>query len=198
MELKSAFYGGDKLVNRVRSLKKKRKLANYYTDTPKLSLILLSFNHRMNIRKISRRLHNTSADELIICEDGSIDGSDRLWLQKLTRSNDFLIRSNDIHEIRAYNRAIDLARGELVCVLQDDDIPPPSGTWIDEALALFERYPALGILGAYQGYMFDFEGAVKSLARKIIGQWSAEIGKLPYVPVIPFSGSRFANTLYVC
>lgn len=122
-----------------------------YTDSPAVSLVIQSFNHRDNIRPIIDRLRNTIADELIVCEDGSIDGSERVWRQYLVRSNDFLIQSNDIHEIRTYNRAIGLARGEFVGVLQDDDIPPENPRWVSDAVALFRKYPKLAIIGCWNG-----------------------------------------------
>jgi glycosyltransferase involved in cell wall biosynthesis len=183
---KLSFDGQARLAKRVRAVKKRRRKLNTYTDSPKLSLIVLSFNHKANVRRILDRLRLTSADELIVCEDGSIDGSDRLWLRHLTRPNDFLIRSNDIHEIRAYNRAVHLARGEFVCVLQDDDIPPPDNSWVQQALALFDRHPKLAILGAYQGWFLDFNGPTRSVARKVIGEWMTEIGNFPFVPELPF------------
>ncbi len=71
-----------------------------------------------------------------------------------------MVRSNDLHEIRAYDRAIHLARGDVVCILQDDDIPPPDGRWVDEALALFDAHPGLAILGGFQGRFFG-EGKVR-------------------------------------
>jgi glycosyltransferase involved in cell wall biosynthesis len=147
------------LVERVRLAKKIRAASPFkYTDSPKLSLILLSFNHRPNILPIFSSLRQTAAEELIVCDDGSIDGSEQEWLLHLSRPNDFLIRSNDIHEIRSYNRAIDFARGEIVCVLQDDDIPDPRGKWVTDALALFERYPKLAILGCWMGLRWNLCG----------------------------------------
>ena len=138
------------------------KRGSFTREDPKTSLILLSFNHRRNVELILERLRRTSADELVICDDGSIDGSDMIWLRNLVGRNEFLIRSHDLHEIRAYNRAIDFARGEIVCVLQDDDIPPEYGDWVEHATALFNRYPRLAILGGFRGNCLDLRyGAPK-------------------------------------
>jgi glycosyltransferase involved in cell wall biosynthesis len=95
-------------------------------------------------------------EELIVCEDGSIDGSLEEWTRRLTQPNDFLIRSNDLHEIRTYNRAIDLARGEIICLMQDDDRPPRDGNWLAEAADLFDQYPQLAIVGGWVGFMSYF------------------------------------------
>src|SRR5262249_14575211 len=136
-----------------------------HVDHPSLSLILLSFNHRQNIVPILERLRRIPPDELIVCDDGSVDGSEQVWLRRLTQPNDFVVRSNDLHEIRAYNRAVDLARGDIVCVLQDDDIPPEDGTWVAQALGLFERHERLGILGGFLGTFLDWSGPPESFGR---------------------------------
>lgn len=126
-----------------------------YTDQPRVSLLVLSFNHRANAQPILDGLRRTVADEIIVCEDGSVDGAEQEWSRLLNRPNEFLLRSNDLHEIRAYNRAVDYARGAYVCVLQDDDIPPDDGRWIRDALDLFAADPQLAVLGGHQGYVLD-------------------------------------------
>ena len=143
------------LLKKVRARKLARaKQGVSYKDYPKLSLIVLSFNHRKNVKPIIERLRLTQAEEIIVCEDGSIDGSHQEWMRYLTHPNDFLIHSNDIHEIRAYNRAINHARGEIVCVIQDDDVPSKDEEWVTQVLKLFEKYPKLAILGGYRGKRF--------------------------------------------
>lgn len=122
-----------------------------YLDKPKISIILQFFNKRQNISQIIERLRLTSAEEIIIIDDGSSDGSYEDWVKYLNRPNDFLLRCNDIFEIRTYDRAISMARGEYICLLQDDDIPPPNNTWLEEAIKLFETFPNLLILGGRQG-----------------------------------------------
>jgi len=119
------------LVAQVKAKKLELRKLGSYKDNPKLSIIVLSFNHKQNIKLIIERLRMTVADEIIVCEDGSIDGSLEEWLKYLEYPNDFLIRSNDLHEIRVYDRGINLARGEYVCVIQDDDIPPDNNNWVN-------------------------------------------------------------------
>jgi len=126
---------------------------------PRLSIIIQFFNRRSHVRPIAEALVRLRGVELIVCDDGSIDGSHDEWLKYLTRSTDVLIRSNDIHEIRAYDRAASLARGDILCFLQDDDIPPTSPGWVDDALALFTRYPRLGLLGGYRGREFSVDSS---------------------------------------
>lgn len=123
-----------------------------FKDHPRVSVIVQSFNQVQNINHLEARLRLTCADELIVCEDGSIDGSLEEWISRLTRPNDFLIHSNDIHEIRAYSRAIDHARGEFICLMQDDDRPPPDGSWLAKAIDVFTYYPKLAVLGGWCGF----------------------------------------------
>jgi glycosyltransferase involved in cell wall biosynthesis len=178
-----------KLKRRVLASKKERKdLGFIYNDAPRLAFILLSFNHCQNIIPIISNLRKTIAEELIICDDGSIDGSEKEWLRHLTRPNDFLIRSNDIHEIRSYNRAIDFSRGDIVCVLQDDDIPPPDGKWVTDALALFERHPKLAILGCWLGLMWKFRTAQEThTTTKVYGHQAEPLASDWKIDSIPFS-----------
>lgn len=122
-----------------------------YEDKPTLTLIVQFFNKRQNIKALIAGLRATAANEIIVIDDGSADGSYEEWMGYLNRPNDFLLRCNDLFEVRTYDRAISMARGEFVCLLQDDDIPPLNPAWVDNALALFKRFPDLLILGGRDG-----------------------------------------------
>jgi hypothetical protein len=73
-------------------------------------------------------------------------------MSNLKRTNDFLIRSNDLHEIRILDRAIRFARAEIVCLVQDDDRIPRESSWLDTALKRFKTYPNLAIIGGFMGF----------------------------------------------
>lgn len=151
-----------------------------YVERPKVAIIVQSFNQRRNVSALEARLRRTCAEELIVCEDGSLDGSHEAWAERLTRPNDFLIRSNDIHEIRAYDRAFSLARSDIVCLMQDDDRPPADGRWLAEALDIFARHPAVAILGGWCGFNAYF-------AEEYNAPWlPAGAGQIPTVD--PHSG----------
>jgi glycosyltransferase involved in cell wall biosynthesis len=122
-----------------------------YQENPRLTMIVQFFNKRHNIEKIIEHLRFTSAEEIIIIDDGSVDGSYEDWMNYLDRPNDFLLRCNDLFEVRTYDRAIRMARGEFVCLLQDDDIPPPNNLWVEQALTLFDTFHDLMILGGRDG-----------------------------------------------
>lgn len=147
-------------INQIKARKEQRSRANVqHLETPSCSVIVQSFNQVRNVPVLESRLRATSMQELIVCEDGSLDGSHEAWLKLLVNPNDFLLHSNDLHEIRTYNRAIGMAHGAIVCLMQDDDRPPSDGTWLDQALDLFDRYPRLAVLGGWCGFdqYFDIE-----------------------------------------
>lgn len=148
----------DSTIQRIKATKEKQSRAGVrYVEAPSCSVIVQSFNQVRNVSVLESRLRATTMQELIVCEDGSIDGSHEAWLKLLVNPNDFLLHSNDLHEIRAYNRAIGFARGAVVCLMQDDDRPPDDGAWLDQALDLFQRFPRLAVLGGWCGFDEYFE-----------------------------------------
>jgi hypothetical protein len=144
-------------IGRIHARKAQRHRAGWtYAEHPRASIIVQSFNQVKNVGALETRLRRTCAEELIVCEDGSLDGSHEQWLRRLTRPNDFLLHSNDIHEIRSYGRAIAFARGEFVCLMQDDDRPPADGRWLADALEVFARHARLAVLGGWCGFNHYF------------------------------------------
>lgn len=138
-----------RLQKRVENLKALKK--DTYNTKPKISFIIQFFNKKKNIKPLLARLRAVNAEEIIVIDDGSIDGSYKEWPKYLTKPNDFLIRCNDLFEVRTYDRAIALARGEYVCLLQDDDLPPINDDWVRQAVMFFEIFPQLLVLGGRQG-----------------------------------------------
>jgi glycosyltransferase involved in cell wall biosynthesis len=140
-------------IERVKSDKKRRSsAATKYQDQPLLAFIVESFNRSSNISQLIDGLRGLGDHELIVCEDGSLDGSRELWIGYLDRPNDFLIHSNDLHEIRILDRAIRFARSDIVCLVQDDDLIPRDTDWLDSVLGYFAEHPRLAILGGFRGY----------------------------------------------
>lgn len=130
----------------------------YEASQPRLTAIIQSFNHKSNIANISTALKQSShVEEIVICEDGSSDGSLAEWSEALPDRSHFIIRSNNLHELRSYNRAMRLSAGDVVLLLQDDDLLPLDDDWIQAALAHFESKPDLGVLGGYIGQLWDPE-----------------------------------------
>ncbi len=148
-----------KVLNRLRRVYHLRKVgpivaanrAGAYNPNPRTCAIVQLFNKRDNISQIVDGLRRAGFDEIVVVDDGSSDGalSD---LQGLLRGkNEFIIRANDIFEIRSYDRAIDFTRAEIIALLQDDDLPPNDAAWLTSAVELFNVYPKLAVLGGRDG-----------------------------------------------
>ncbi|MBC8065133.1 MAG: glycosyltransferase [Chlorobia bacterium] len=142
-----------KLIERVKSNKAQRQSSSLqYRDQSQLAFIVHSFNRVSNIEQLVVGLRRMGDHELIVCEDGSLDGSREKWMFHLARPNDFLIHSNDLHEIRILDRAIRFARAKIICLVQDDDLIPQETGWLETALAQFNTYPNLAIIGGFMGF----------------------------------------------
>jgi glycosyltransferase involved in cell wall biosynthesis len=143
----------EKVIRRVRAAKARRRRSSArYRQRPKVTFILQSFNRAGNIKQLLAGLRRVDAHELIVCDDGSIDGSREKWTSCLTKPNDFLILSNDLHEIRILDRAIRFAAADIVCLVQDDDRIPDTTGWLRSALRQFRRHPRLAIIGGFMGF----------------------------------------------
>lgn len=160
--LQSAFVGSPPDEKDVVSPKTTRyqcrcQLPEVYTGPkPRLGAIIQSFNHRANIYNISTGLKSSElVEEIAVCEDGSTDGSLEEWARVLTGPNQFVIRSNNLHELRSYNRAMRMTDADIVVLLQDDDLLPANDEWLQNAFRLFDTIPDLGVLGGYIGQLWD-------------------------------------------
>jgi hypothetical protein len=181
------------LIKRVKENKVRRRyLSSGYRERSRLALIVHSFNRIANIDQLLCGLRALGDHELVICEDGSLDGSHEKWMSLLDRPNDFLIHSNDLHEIRVLDRAIGFARSDIVCLVQDDDVIPLETSWLDSALECFTQHPNLAILGGFQGFeSFDPDPAK---ARRIWG--GSRFRFVHHVNIGPyFIRRRFYNEL---
>lgn len=142
------------LIERVKADKARRRASSaQHRDRPRHAFIVHSFNRVSNVDQLVAGLRRVGDHELIVCEDGSLDGSHEKWMSHLDRPNDFLIHSNDLHEIRILDRAIRFARAEIVCLIQDDDLVPRDTGWLDTALAQFNAHPDLAIIGGFMGFL---------------------------------------------
>jgi glycosyltransferase involved in cell wall biosynthesis len=175
------------IVDKIKERKEYLKtLPHVYNENPKLSVIVTSFNQKENIKKLVDSLHQSSEiEEIIICEDGSVDGSLEEWDSHLDFPNEFILRSNDLHEIRSTDRAIRMSRSDIFCIVQDDDeISHPS--WVTEAMQIFNDDEKLGILGGMCGYFDMFDKQIFQHGGRKRFRDSADFNYVEHVNVGPF------------
>jgi glycosyltransferase involved in cell wall biosynthesis len=142
-----------RVIEHVKAEKARRRSSTLkYRDHSPVGFIVHSFNRVSNIDQLIQGIRKLGETELIVCEDGSVDGSREKWLSYLDRPNDFLIASNDLHEIRVLDRAIRFARADVICIVQDDDLIPHDTGWLADALGYFDTYPRLAIVGGFMGF----------------------------------------------
>lgn len=80
--------------------------------------------------------------EVVVCDDASSDGT----LDEVRSLSDRRVRvvpgSTRIGPVANWNRALRSARGELLCLLNHDDLCGPF--WLDVAVRALARFPAVG------------------------------------------------------
>jgi glycosyltransferase involved in cell wall biosynthesis len=141
------------VIERVMAAKARRASSEeQYLERARVGFVIHSFNRESNISALLAGVRQVEDHELIVCDDGSLDGSRRKWESLLVRPNDFLILSNDLHEIRILDRAIRFAGADIVCLVQDDDQIPQDTAWLDQALDQFQQHDKLAILGGFMGF----------------------------------------------
>mmetsp|Transcript_10382 Transcript_10382/g.31021 ORF Transcript_10382/g.31021 Transcript_10382/m.31021 type:complete len:350 (+) Transcript_10382:218-1267(+) len=104
-----------------------------------IAAVVLSYNHAANAPRIARLLQREpGVSQLVVVEDGSTDGSKEAWRAAL-RPSDVMLESGNVHEIRAYNAGARAATAEVLCFLQDDDLPRAPG-WAADVLGAFRAF----------------------------------------------------------
>jgi hypothetical protein len=96
---------------------------------------------------------------VVIAEDGMDAGIYKKWIEAAKRHNvgATILRTENLHEVHAYNNAVDHLMGmpadawEYVSILQDDDAADVRDPWASRAIKLFELIPDLCVLGGYTG-----------------------------------------------
>jgi glycosyltransferase involved in cell wall biosynthesis len=139
-----------RLRRRVIALKQERR-AHAYHAAPRVTVVIECFNKARMLPQLLERLDVPQIDEIIAIDDGSADSTLQILVEHLRKPNHFVLHANDLFEIRTYNRALRMASGAYVALIQDDDLPPAGGAWVDAALALFEHDAKLAILGGRDG-----------------------------------------------
>ena len=120
--------------------------AKGYRNEPSVSFVIQSHNKSLQICHILPKLRQYKDAEIIVIDDGSSMEHTRRLTEALTGANEFLLRANDLFENVTYDKALRLANGKYVALMQDDD-DFENVSWVSEAVALFEKHPKMVILG---------------------------------------------------
>jgi len=121
-----------------------------YYSHPKITFIIQSHNKSDQVCTIVKKLRMVNNSEIIVIDDGSIDRHTEKLIKFLSVGNEFILRANDLYEVITYDRAITMARGEYIVLLQDDDYFNQID-WVKQGINLFEKYGELAILGGRNG-----------------------------------------------
>jgi len=154
-----------------------------YQGAPLISAIIQAFNKQRSIGKLVDRLVDLHIDEIILIDDGSVDRTLEEALPHLVGKNHFLIHANDIFEVRTYDRALSMARGQFAVLLQDDELPPETSIWLDEPLRLFDLDRQLLILGGRNGLNIQLPDPImpgEESVYRIKGQVAGKAGENKY------------------
>ena len=104
-----------------------------------IAAVVLSHNHETTVKRIADALDG-EVDAIVVVEDGSTDNSYEAWRAALrSHKNAVIIQTPDVHEIRAYNRGAAVANADVLCFLQDDDVPNDHG-WSRRVVSLLNAF----------------------------------------------------------
>ena len=116
-----------------------------------LTFIVQYWHHPNQLQHICARLQHPRVEVIVHADSNSSDDRAAFANVESLYANVRVLHSENIHEVRGYNRAAGLASGWLVAFSQDDRLPPDSLGWVTSVIGSFELLPRLGILGLHRG-----------------------------------------------
>ena len=131
-------------------------VAKGYRKAPKVTFVLQSHDKSLQICHVLPKLRQYEDAEIIVIDDGSKKEHTERLASALTGANEFLLRANDLFENVTYDKAIRMANGRYIALMQDDDDFDGIG-WVEKAVRLFEQHPKMAILGGLGGLDIAFE-----------------------------------------
>ena len=133
------------------------------TSTPRISIIVPSFNHRRFLPvRMDSILNQTRQDfELILLDDASQDGSGDYLETFLGRPGVRLIRNtqNTGSPFAQWNRGLSVASGDLVRIAESDDVASPR--FLEVLAGILDRDPTVGLVFC-RSQRIDEEGVTLS------------------------------------
>ena len=150
-----------------------------YVNEPLVSFIIQSHNKSIQVLRVVSKLRTLSNIEIIVIDDGSKAVHLKRLSQFMVQGNEFVIRANDLYENVMYDKALRLANGKYIVLMQDDD-DFDTLEWIDDAVNLFDKYPNMVILGGCGGYRVQFDKVNEIVSVHLDGQGT----NLKFVPTV--------------
>jgi len=136
----------------------RRMNPNLYAGTPTISFMLQYFKRPWVVKRIveaTQKCSEAVPSELLVNVDNPAESQEWAELAHSTKGFVVPVFSDNIHEIRGYNRLAALARGKYLVILQDDEVLAQPCTWLRNLVTVFEKYPMVGAIGL-KGYIWSF------------------------------------------
>ncbi|HVL40419.1 MAG TPA: glycosyltransferase [Fimbriimonadaceae bacterium] len=123
---------------------------------PRVSVLLTCYNHLAYLPAAFGSIcAQTYTDlEIIALDDGSTDGT-REWLKENAKNARLIFNAKNLGTYGTLNVGLHHAQGELVAVLNDDDVWKPSK--LERQVALLDGHPTVGLVHT-DGSFIDAEG----------------------------------------
>ena len=120
-----------------------------------VSVLIQYFKHPHTLMPILARLLQHSAVEVIVNADSNSSADHSAFSRAAARYPDSLVvvHSDNVHELRGYNRAAARARSPLLVFAQDDHLPPARAHWVEWLVRIFGAVHSLGGVGLNVGVL---------------------------------------------
>jgi hypothetical protein len=129
-------------------------LVYHYNERPKSTIIINHYTSLETLLKTIKNLRVLGDEVEIIVINDSKKKSDKIS-RSLSHSNDKLIVTQDLGEIRGYKNGANLSSSsDFLIFSQDDDLAPNNANWYNDCLKLFEEDPKLALIGLCGGGCF--------------------------------------------
>ena len=149
---------------------------------PKVSVVMTVCNEQDRIRRsVSSVLNQTYEDfEFVIVNDGSTDATREILESEFSDRRIKIFNQENKGRVKALNKAVKLALGEYIAILDADDYCLPER--LKKQVEFLDRNPGVGIVGAAY-YRYD-----EIRKEKYIRRYPAEDGQIrkemaKYIPM---------------
>lgn len=128
-----------------------------------MGAVVQVFNHAPQASLVLKGLESQRAmKHILVMDDGSSDGSFEAY-QSAAGNQTRVFRMGNVHEVRNYNRGLELLKEDVdfYTLMQDDDVLNGQDEWVEHALDIYRRFPRLCVLGGWIGWDHMRGGSLK-------------------------------------